>query len=508
MIANFINYLKAINSQKILIICATIILTFLFFKSILTVDWTSGDTWMYQLPFAARFWGMVTPENYTFEAERETFYGTSTMLANILQGFFWYLFGLENPQGANLVSFLSLIIYFIFVRIYLNIPFYLSTITILAVPLIHIASTACYIDLVGNVCLSITLIMTYLLYIKDDFLTRKNLIIFVIAGAGAANIKYLLVPPLTIIIFFALVRIIWLFYPKWKKLSWIALVRKIAILVSITIVCCLIIFATEFKNLLRYGNPFYPLKVEIFGIELNHAIVPSSNYMSEKIQAMFPIQRWIYSLLEIGAFDQERPWPWTIAMDYVHLKKDTFGMGGYLAIYVVFNVLVFAFLCRRWCRETKVALGLFILLSIITPFLPFAYQLRYYMYWIITLITLNLYLVSQEEKLPQRLPFVKGENMGYIGLIVLIIFCVKTSWVYTYPNSFLFPNYLDERVDRNVIADIKDGEKVCLVGFTPLTFLYNSQFHPGRNYSVKAEFKLKPKSVQKKCGDRRIIYKE
>ena len=103
-------------------------------KTIVAVDWPNGDTWMYQLPFAARFWGLVSPQEYLFEVEREPFYNTSTMLPNILQGFFWVLFGLNRPQGANLVSFLSLIGYFIFLKHYLKIPYYLSVLAILAVP--------------------------------------------------------------------------------------------------------------------------------------------------------------------------------------------------------------------------------------------------------------------------------------------------------------------------------------------------------------------------------------
>lgn len=52
--------------------------------------------------------------------------------------------------------------------------------------------------------------------------------------------------------------------------------------------------------------------------------------MADAIASMSPIQRWIFSLLEIGAFDERRPWPWTIAMDYVPLEADSFGMGDIL----------------------------------------------------------------------------------------------------------------------------------------------------------------------------------
>ena len=506
-IPKFLKSLINLNNVQLLQIFAGIIITFLFLKSIVAVDWTSGDTWMYQLPFAARFWGMVSPTDYVFEAEREPFYNTSTMLPNILQGFFWYLFGLERPQGANLVSFFSLIGYFIFVKAYLKIPFYLSILTILAVPLIHIAATSCYVDLLGNIGLSITLIMTYLLYIKDDFLNSKNILIFTLGGFIAANTKYLLVPPLAVIMLFVFVRILWLIIVKNKEQNLKKIIKNIGLLIGICSLSSLIMFATEFKNIILYQNPFYPLQVKIFGYELNHAIVPSSDYMSAKLQAMFPLQRWIYSLLEIGAFDERRPWPWTIAMDFVPLDADSFGLGGYFAIYVVFNLFLFGFLCRNWYRETKVALGLVIIMSIITPFLPFSYQLRYYMYWFITLITLNLYLFLNQPKSLSNSYLQKPENIGYVAVFVMMVFCILTNWTYTYPNRVSFENFMKERVEENIIANIKEGEEICLVGFTPLTFLYNSQFHPPKNYSVKSEFLLSDEYVQEKCGDRRIIYR-
>ncbi len=505
-VPKFIVYFIKLNSQDLLKLCGSILILSLFLKSILDVDWMGGDTWMKHLPFAARIWGMVTPQEYIFEHEVETFYGTSTMLANILQGFFWFIFGLQRPQGANLVSFFSLVIYFIFLRAYLKIPIYLSAITILAVPLIHIAATGCYIDLPGNIGASIAIIMTYLLYVRNDFLNRKNIIVFTLAAAAAANIKYLMVPPIFIIFSLAWLRIVWLYFPKWKKLASAIKLKKVTWFIAITLICSILIFATEFKNIVVYGNPFYPMKIEIAGIVLNHLMVPSSDYMSDKIQAMSPLQRWVFSLLEIGAFDDRRPWLWTMAMDYIPLHDDKFGMGGYFSVYVVFNLVLFFTLCRRWVKETRVALILFVIMSSVTVFLPFSYQLRYYMYWMITLISLNLYLAAQEQNSDKKLAFITPTNIGYVGLVILISFCIITRWDYTEPQRLSLARFMEGRAKAEIMAQIKDGDSVCLVNFAPLTFLYNSKFHPERNYVVKSEFLINQEYIEEKCGDRRIIY--
>lgn len=455
---DFFKAILNINNTQVLQIFATIIVSFLLIKSLVAVDWINGDTWMYQLPFAARFWGLVSPEQYMFEAEREPFFNTSTMLPNILQGFFWYLFGIKRPQGANLVSFLSLIGYFIFIKHYLKIPYYLSVIAILAVPLIHIAATSCYVDLLTNVGFAITLIITYLLYLKEDFINYKNVSIFILGGFIAANSKYLLVPPLVLVIFFVFIRILWLIFYRFNPASKI---KNILTLIFTMAGANIIIFLTSFKNLVIYQNPFYPLKITIFGYEFNHTVVPSEDYMSDKIEAMFPIQRWLFSLLEIGAFDERRPWKWTIAMDYVPLDADTFGMGGYFAIYVIFNIILFAFLCRKNNPETRVALGMVIIMTLVTPFLPFSYQLRYYMYWIIILITFNLYLLLQHYQLTKSL-WLKPQNYGYVGIIIMMIFVISTRWDYTYPNPMSLDKFMnnDNRVNPEVIAILEEKNRL------------------------------------------------
>jgi hypothetical protein len=375
------------------------------------------------------------------------------------------------------------------------------------VPLIHIASTACYVDLFGNIGASIAILMTYLLYIKKDFLNPRNIIIFTIGAGIAANTKYLMVPPVFIIFIFALIRIILLYFPQWQTQSSLKKTQQISCFLGLTLFIGILIFATEFKNIVLYQNPFYPMKIEIAGITLNHLVEPSSNYMSEQIQGMSPLTRWIFSLLEIGAFDKQRPWLWTIAMDYVPLNSNSFGMGGYFAIYVVFNLLLFAFLCTHWNQETKTALIMMIVMSLITIFLPFSYQLRYYMYWIITLIIINLYLVGKEQNSEKKLAFVNWNNVGYFCLAIVISFGVITRWDYTYPNAMSLQKFMSEhnRVEQKIINQIKDGEKVCIVSSHPVIFLYSSKFHQGRDYSLKYEFPISDDFVRDKCSDYRII---
>jgi hypothetical protein len=443
-------------------------------------------------------WNLVSSENYLMDHDREIMYQSFPKLANFFQGLFWSIAGLDKPQSANLVSFLSLIVYLLFLKFYLKIPFYASSIAILAVPVIHIAATACYVDLIGNVGMAIVILMTYLLYIDKNFISKQNIIVFTLAGSFAANTKFLLVPMLSIFFIFVIVKIIFINKSALKTFR-IAKILLIAGLSSI------IIFATEFVNIIKYQNPFYPLQIKIAGVVLNYATVPSSNYGSAKLAAMSNFQRWIYSLLEIGAFDERRPWPWTIAMDFVPMDSDAFGMGGYLSVYVVFNVVLLLFLCRRMTRETNFALALFLFLSILTFVQPFSYQLRYYMYWIMVLIALNLFLIIKEKENSRPIKWMNINNFTLVAMYILIIFVHLTRWDYTYPRTNFLASYMSSVLDPQILQQLEDQQKYCLVDLSPHTFLYNSQFHPPRSYSIRAEFNISPEYIKEQCASRVIL---
>ncbi|MGK7945644.1 MAG: hypothetical protein AB4058_14370, partial [Microcystaceae cyanobacterium] len=316
----------------------------------------------------------------------------------------------------------------------------------------------------------------------------------------AANTKFLLVPTVGLFFSLAVLKIV----IDAIRQSSINLKNILKFLVT-GFISGVVIFTTEFINFFQYQNPFYPLKISVLGFTLNHTITPSSDYMSGKLQAMNSIQRWLYSLLEIGAFDDRRPHPWTIAMDFVPLDSDTFGLGGYFALYVIFNVVLFAVLCRRFTKESNIAIGLMILLSLVTAKLPFSYQLRYYMYWIMVLIALNLFLLTQEIQLGRWL---NGRTVGLVATAILVIFGIRTQWAYTYPETYSMERHLKDWTNAQVLSQLKADHDYCLVALSPQTFLHSSPFHDKGDYSIKAEFLISPEYVKEQCADRMIIAHE
>jgi hypothetical protein len=279
-------------------------------------------------------------------------------------------------------------------------------------------------------------------------------------------------------------------------------------LLLISFVTSLIIFATPIKNLVLYQNPFYPVKVEVAGIVLNHnEAVP--DFMHENLKKLSPALRWAKSVLEINAFDSRRPWQWTLAMDFISWNEERFGMGGYFGGYVVFNILLFIFLCWRHNNtDSKVAIILMVIMTLFTSIMPQSYELRYYMYWMIVFVSLNCYFVcSLVEGSSSNISWIKPENLALIAAGFMIIFITKTRYFFTIPEFSSFHDQVQRTdiIDQNLLKTFKHEEQICLVAKVPHSFLYNSYFHSYSDYSIKAEFDMSPEYIEEKCDGRRIV---
>ncbi|MDJ0601294.1 MAG: hypothetical protein QNJ37_20920 [Crocosphaera sp.] len=496
-----ITILSLVKITTVLTILSTLVLTSIFLISFFDANY-GGDAFMYHIPFAARIWGIISPEQFTFEKNIEHRFQGFPLLANWLQGLFWNTFG--RPEATNLLCYFSLLTFIAYLKFYVKIPFYLASLSLLAIPMVHMHAARSYIDLPGNVCISILILTTYFLYTNKVQFNKQTGIIIFISAATAANMKFQLIPVVFLILCFVLLKII---LQSWKAY---ANDQDKFIKLSKTLLLCglasIIIFVTPIKNIVIYANPFYPVKVEIAGIVLNHNEAPPS-FMHENLKKLPRHLRWGRSVLEIDAFDSRRPWPWTLGMDFISWDEERFGLGGYFGGYVVFNLLLFIYLCwKNFDIESRVAAIIMGLMTLFTPLLPQAYELRYYMYWMMIFVSLNSYLTCRLVRQQPSQKFINPRNLGLVAAVFMVIFITKTRYFFTIPEFASFDEQVKRTdiIDQDMLRSIKDGENVCIVGKAPHPFLYTSYFHPPYEYSVMAEFDL-PDVVKERCEGRRIL---
>lgn len=446
--------------ETILKAIALILTISIFLKGIIDIDGTY-DTWGYHLPFAARIWQIVPGEQFINMEER---YQGFPLLGEFFQGFLWLI--TQRVQAANLVGFFSLVLYAYFLKSYFQIAYYLTAIALLGVPLIQAHAVNSYVDLIANVFLAMMIMMAYVLYRQREQPSLRDWLVIFLAGVGSSNSKPQLEPLVFVVLCFIAIRILWLRWHNRQQLfTWLLKAIPVAFLAS------LVIFATPIKNIAIHGNPFYPVRIEIAGKVLNHALPMYSDapgYLADAPKA----QRWLYSILDIKSSAY-----WN--HDRYSEDPDRNRMGGFFGVYVVFQVLLLIYLIiKNRDRNTKLGGIVVLVMSIVAANFPQSHELRYFMYWMMVLISLNLYLVTH-----YRDSLIKPTRVGLISLIPLIIVGVKTNFVYLKPSFNTLEVFQDKYIDREIIAKIEPGDNICLPNRYPYAFGYTPWFHPELDYT-------------------------
>jgi hypothetical protein len=168
-------------------------------------------------------------------------------------------------------------------------------------------------------------------------------------------------------------------------------------------------------------------------------------------------------------------------------------MGGFFGAYVVFHLAWLGFrVAKDRSRRARVAGLGFVALTLLVAHLPQSHELRYYLAWMIVLVSLNVWLACDGDA-PEARPAVLGlACAAFLGVVLFV-----TRATYVYPSGITFAEHLRDKVDPAVLAGIQDGDRVCLRR-EPTTFLYAARFH-GRRYVVQEA------ESPAECGDARWL---
>src|SRR5829696_116854 len=86
--------------------------------------------------------------------------------------------------------------------------------------------------------------------------------------------------------------------------------------------------------------------------------------------------------------------PYTLGTADVGPDAKSLRMGGYFGFYVVFNLLVFAYIVfRKRDRRAYLFAAAFLIVSVATASLPASHELRYFSFWMLMLVFANIYFV-------------------------------------------------------------------------------------------------------------------
>lgn len=490
-------------------------LILLVLRAALTFDPYFDTTW-YHLPFAARVSGICPESCFLMDPRIEAAYDGFPKLFHFLQGLVWRLTG--SAQTVDLVNVGALVIFSLFLRSWFKVPIAWALCGLLAVPLVQIQVTSTYVDLPANLAAAAG-ILALMEFVRDPprFGWRGLLVLLgclAVAANGKPQMIAMAVPVWTVFGVAAFANLaagqsVGPFAPD-RIGDWLGLVLLLAIAGALTA-------AQPIANWMNHGNPFYPVRLTVFGVLFDGPVegdTISSDSLSDEWRSVPAPLRWVASVLEFGAYAY-RALPWTYDQGYCFDTLDVgncgtsegqdrlaggmpFRMGGYFVTYVL-SLLAFLMMSIADTRgRTRISLwATFFGTTLLAALLPRSHELRYYLFWMIVLV--SLCLISTFRHTDASVADHTGDLaakhatnnstpvLGTILLIALLSVVSMSRAHFINPLARGIDEVIDKLDIRDRVSQIPDGTIVCVgqVGRPPFNFLYASIFHPGRAYSLR-----------------------
>lgn len=464
---------------------AVLLLLAIGLKAWFDID-TSWDTWAYHLPFAARIWGIVDVSQFVMFDYFEARYAGFGVLGEYLQGALWTASG--RPEAANFVGYGALLLFLLLLQRRYAVPVYVSVPALLAVPMIQAHAATAYIDLPGGLATAAVILLVYSIYAEPGPVRRSDVILLFVAAVCAANIRLNHMPVVALALLLAAPKLL----PASLGERGTALGKRVFSVAALALALA-VVFYTPLRNLIVHGNPVYPVAVKIAGVELNHTEVAPDEPEIPGLSMPRPLA-WLASTLELVP----RPFyagHWSID------QSATGNLGGFMGAYVVVNLGLLAYLgWRHRSRETAIAILVVLVMSLATAAMPNAARLRYYMYWMIVLVSLNLVLVSRLAGLGRLLSAPWQRSIAVVAGIALLAVIVETRAIFVRPTFYSFQQLKGAKVAPSVIAGIGEGELVCVnLKQWQYQFLFVDRFQSGKRYTVQQASDLSD------CGTARVL---
>ena len=327
----------------------------------------SWDSLAYHLPFAAGRAGI----HISFEMDDYLvdLYNGAPPLPELLQGLVWRV--TKSVSATGLASFLAFAAFVGWCNRLLRTPLWLVVLIPLTAPLIIIHVTATYADLITNAFFAIAAATAIYMWLFPGGATKLHLVGGLLALAAAYWSKYTVVPFASIL--FVLYVPIALRAGEvngWSR-RWVAAVIGFALLIAAV---------PYLKNLLEFGNPFWPVKAPFIGSLFPYQTAVDQTSRPANLANATSIEAFVRSLLEVGSPpDYERRARWTIDMG--GNVGNSFRMGGfwYLGVVVYLGTMLALLWTLAGRRGRVVALAAVVALLLVA-LVPQANELRYWMF--------------------------------------------------------------------------------------------------------------------------------
>ena len=434
------------------------------------------DALAYHLPFAALRAGLISPDSYRLSAWMGAVYHGFPVMVEFLQGWAWRLTG--HIQAANFIGFAGLLGFAAAMWRWFRISMADVLLCSLAIPVILIGSTSMYDDLWVNCAAATLLLLTFGALIRPEEFSPARLLAALIAFAVALNSKLQFTGVGTLALG-GLLLVLWIRRSRLTALGSAWGRAKPAARAAFLGGCGLVIacgYVNSVQNWFAFGNPVYPVQVKLGPLNWPGNFHVADDEPAYLIGTPQP-ERWLLSVLEVNAFDGRNPL-WTNSQGDVSLKSRALRMGGFFAVYVVLSLFWWSYLQRRARPRFGYAPAVFFAcVTVVTACLPASHELRYYSYWMLTLVAMNLVLIESLGR--ARAHQIRRAVLATAGACLFFAVSSSNGRYLSLQGSTPAGIVGSIQASRHLAdMNLAPGEAVCVFGKNPYAFFYAPLFHP------------------------------
>lgn len=383
----------------------------------------------------------------------------------------WRLTG--TPMFADVLSIAMIVALCLYLKSRFDVPLAWSWLAFLAIPEVQIELTSSYIDVPVNVGITLALLALLRIVVEPTKTQRADVSIALAALAIAAGSKHQMVP-VALLAWAAIVLVCA------QRPASIGLPSRLAVLLLLGILGVLALLPKVIINAIDFHNPFYPIAISIgpFSFPGPEPMMQTVSISDAWVRAPGPV-RWLASLFEFDAF-RGRPLPWMLGQADVPQQSRSFRMGGYFVGYVLALITVVA-LSYRATRKARFAVMMLIAISVVCSLLPLSHEMRYYMFWMLMLVSVTLACVHSPSFASVEQPTLR--RFAHAGIAICLLTVVTmTGGAYLSTHGNELPDLLQETTAT--VDQIPEGATLCILEKDRRAILYSSLFHPQRRYQT------------------------
>jgi len=438
------------------------------------------DTLAYHWPYAARLAGLCDRSCFVLWPAMESRYDGFPLVLTALQGYLWRFTG--TPALGDLFNIATVVILGLYLKARFEVPLAWSWLAFLAIPAVQVQLTSSYIDVPINAAVTIAVMVLLRMLVARTADHRADVLLALLALGFAAGSKYQMLP-VALLAWSAIVLL------ATGEPALVRAQRRAAVFSLLAVAGALVLLPKVVANALHFGNPLYPVGFDVGPLHFagTEGMMPA-NSISEAWKDDPRWLRWLASVFEFDAF-RGRPLLWTVGQADVQQGSPSFRMGGYFVPYVLAALALVSWSARATPLARR-PLGLVIVLGLLCAALPMSHELRYYMFWMLTLVSCALVLAHSPVFAHSQQSLQRSITQAAVAIAAAsVISMTGAAYLLASKGEGLSALLKDT---NEVTLQVPDGGTLCVLNRNPRAFLYASLFHPTRRYLTRVLFADEP----------------